>query len=91
MDPAPDPAILVFDLEDANKKLFIFLLSLNAYYFLKVHFFVHHFLKVKSHSSQNSRNQGFSYYFCLMIDDPDPGSRRQKNNGSGSATLIAND
>jgi hypothetical protein len=22
--------------------------------------------------SQNSRNQGFSYYFCLMIEGPDP-------------------
>jgi hypothetical protein len=25
--------------------------------------------------SQNSRNQGFSYYFCLMIDGPDPGGK----------------
>ncbi len=22
--------------------------------------------------SQNGRNQGFSYYFCLILEDPDP-------------------
>jgi hypothetical protein len=46
--------------------------------------------KVKK-KSQNSRNQGFSFYFCLMIE----GSRRPKTCGSGrsgsgfgSATLL---
>jgi hypothetical protein len=46
MDPdpaqAPDPAVFVIDLQDANKKLFF-----SAYYFLKVH--LHHFSKIKSH------------------------------------------
>ncbi len=29
--------------------------------------------------SQKSRNQGFSYYFCLMIEGSGSGSRRPKN------------
>ncbi len=46
--------------------------------------------------SQNSRNQGFSYYFCLMIEGSGSGSiphtngsgsGRPKTSGSGSATL----
>jgi hypothetical protein len=68
MDPNadPDPAIFVMDLPEANKKL-IFLSSFSSYYFLKVH--LHHFSKTKvQKKSQNSRNQGFSYYFCLMIE-----------------------
>ncbi len=48
----------------------------SAYYFLKVH--LHHFPKIKSQKeSQNSRNQGFSYYFCMMIE------------GSGSIPLTS--
>jgi hypothetical protein len=35
MDPDPDPAIFVIDLQDANKTLI--LKSFSAYYFLKVH------------------------------------------------------
>jgi hypothetical protein len=44
----------------------------------------------KSHKeSQNSRNQGFSYYFCMIIEGS--GSGRPKNMcGSGSATLVIN-
>ncbi len=39
---------------------------------------VHHFSKIKSQKeSQNSRNQGFSYYFCMMIE------------GSGSIPLTS--
>ncbi len=36
--------------------------------FLKVH--LHHFSKTKSHkeSHKNSRNQGYSYYFCFMTE-----------------------
>ncbi len=55
----------------------------SAYYFLKVH--LHHFSKIKSQKeSQNSRNQGFSYYFCMMIEGSIPlisgsGSWRPKN------------
>ncbi len=70
----PDPAILVLDLQDANKKLFFskfFCLLL----FLKVN--LHHFSKIKTiKESQNSGYQGFSYYFCLMI----------KGSGSGPLT-----
>jgi hypothetical protein len=83
----PDPAIFINDLQEANKKLIfftiqeankklIFLQSFSAYYFLKVH--LHHFSKIKvKKKSQNSRNQGFSYYFCLMIEGS--GSGRPKN------------
>jgi hypothetical protein len=56
----PDPFIFIIDLQDANKKQI--LKKFSAYYFLKV--LLHHFLKVKK-KSQNSRNQGFSYYFLL--------------------------
>jgi hypothetical protein len=45
MDPDSDPAIFDIDLQDANKKLILFL-SFSAYYFLKVH--LHHFSKIKS-------------------------------------------
>ena len=70
-DSDPDPAIFVNDLQDASKKL-IFNAIFSAYYFLKVH--LHHFSKIKSQKeSQNSRNQGFSYYFGVDPDpDPDP-------------------
>jgi hypothetical protein len=60
----------------------IFSLSFLAYYFLKVH--LHHSWKIKS-LEEISRNQEFSYYFCLLIEgsgsvslttDPDPGSPR---------------
>jgi hypothetical protein len=55
---------------------------------------LHHFSKIKSHKkSQNSRSQGFSYYFCLMIKGS--GSERPKNirfygsgSGFGLATLL---
>ncbi len=75
MDPDPDPAIFVIDLQDASKKL-IFHTIFSAYYFLKLH--LHHYSKIKSQKeSQNSRNQGFSFYFCMMIEGS--GSRRPKN------------
>jgi hypothetical protein len=38
----------------------------------------------KSKESQNSRNQGFSYYFCMMIEGSGSGSRA--GSGSGSVT-----
>jgi hypothetical protein len=61
MDPAQYPAIFVIDLQEAC-------------YFLKVH--LHHISKIKViKQSQNSRNQGFSYYFCVMME------------GSGSVPL----
>ncbi len=57
----------------------------SAYYCLKTHF--HNFPKIKSQKeSQNSRNQGFSYYFCLMTEGSGSGSI-PLTNGSGSGTL----
>ena len=90
----PDPAIFVIDLQDASKKL-IFNTIFSAYYFMKVH--LHHFSKIKSQKeSQNRKNQGFSYYFCMMMEGSgsgsipltggsDPGD--PKTCGSGSGTL----
>jgi hypothetical protein len=80
MDPDADsdPDIFVIDLQDANKKLYL-KKSFFAYYILKVH--LHHFQRKKVKKSQSSRNQGFSYYSCLVIEgshriqkhvDPDP-------------------
>ncbi len=92
----PDPAILVIDLQDAN--LFFYTIF-SAYYFWS-YIYVHHLSKIKSQKEiQNSRNQGFSYYFCMMIEgpdpdpylrlvDPDPGRPKTCGSGSGSATLV---
>ncbi len=83
MDPDsdPDPAIFVIYLQDASKKL-IFNTIFSAYYILKVH--LHHFSKIKSQKkSQNRRNQGFSYYFCMMIEGSGSGA------GSGSLPLTS--
>ena len=45
----------------------------SVYYCLKVH--LHNFPKIKSHKeSQNRRNQGFSYYFCMMTEGSVSGS-----------------
>ncbi len=75
MDLDPDPAVFVINLQDASKKL-IFNTIFSAYYFLKLH--LHHFSKIKSQKeSQNSRNQGFSYYFCVLLEGS--GSGRPKN------------
>ncbi len=55
---------------------------------------LHYFSKITSQKeSQNSRIQGFSYYFCMMIEGsgsgsiPLTGSGRQKTRGSG--TLLS--
>jgi hypothetical protein len=75
----PDPAIFVIDLQDASKNKFFYKIF-SAYYFLKVH--LHHFSKIKSQKeSLNSRNQGFSYYFCMMIEG--------SGSGSGSIPLTS--
>ncbi len=67
MDPAPDAdpdlAIFIIDLHDANKKLFF----KKFFCILKVH--LHHFSKIKRQKEViNSRNQSFSYFFCLIIE-----------------------
>ncbi len=86
MDPGPgsdpDPAFFVTDLQDANKKQFLFKhFFCLRYYFLKVH--LHNFSKIKVQKElQKSRNQGFSYYFCMMTEGPGSGA------GSGSIPLT---
>ncbi len=56
----------------------------SAYDFLKLH--LHHFSKIKMQKeSQNRKNQGFSYYFCMMIEGSGSGSRE----GSGSIPLTS--
>ncbi len=57
MDPLPFSS-LTFKMPTKNLLLF--------FYFF---YLLHHFSKIKSQKeSQNSRNQGFSYYFCMMIE-----------------------
>ncbi len=70
------------------------------YFAVSQNLHLHHVSKIKSHKKpQNSRNNGFSYYFCLMMKDPVAGSRSvrrtigsvsggSKTYGSGSATLL---
>jgi len=71
---------LTFKMPTKNK----FKKSFSAYSFLKV--LLHHFSKVKvKKKSQNSGNQGFSYYFCLMIEGSGYGSI-PLTNGSGSGS-----
>jgi hypothetical protein len=50
-----------------------FLYNFSAYYFLKVH--LHHFSKIKSQKEVTKQwNQGFPYYFYLMIEGSESGS-----------------
>jgi hypothetical protein len=51
-------------------------------------FTVHHFSKIKSQKeSQNRRNRGFSYYFCMMIEGSGAGSGSiPLTSGSGSGS-----
>jgi hypothetical protein len=89
-DSDPDPAIIVIDLQEAKNNLSFLLFTFEGTFTS--------FFKEKDQKSQNSRNQGFSYYFCLMIEGAgsrcvpltngsgsDPGG--PKTYGSGSATL----
>ncbi len=74
-DPAPYPVIFVSDLQLQDNKMTkkINFLRFFAYYFLKLH--VHHFSKIKViKMSQNSRNQGFSYSFWLVMEGSRSGS-----------------
>ncbi len=81
-----------------NKKQFFYFIS-SAYYFLKIHLHLFQRSKIQK-ESQNSKNQGFSYNFCMMIEgsrsgsgsipltkDPDPDPGGPKTCGSGSGTL----
>ena len=91
MDPDPDPdpgsetffifSSLTFKLPAKNK---FFNTIFSAYDFLKLH--LHHFPKIKIQKvSQNRRNQGFSYYFCMMIEGSGSGSI-PLTSGSGSGS-----
>ncbi len=61
-------------------------LTQSAYYFLKLH--LHYFSKIKSQKdSLDSRNQSFSYYFCMMIEGSGSGSTA--GSGSGSIALTS--
>jgi hypothetical protein len=72
----PDPAIFVIYLQDASKNLVFNTIFSAFWHFLKVH--LHYFSKINSlRESQNTRIQGFSYYFCMMIEGS--GSGRPKN------------
>jgi hypothetical protein len=58
VDPDPDPAIFVIDLQGANKKLIkkvYLLITFSRYIYI-----IFQRQKVQK-KSQNSRNQGFSY------------------------------
>ncbi len=82
MDPDPDPALFIIDLQDANKKLLFFKSFLHITFWRYIYIV---FKKIKR--SQNSRNQGFSYYSCLIIEGSGSGSRAGSiplTNGSGS-------
>ncbi len=68
----PDPSIFIIDLQDATKNYF------KKRFFLHITFWRYFYiilqkLRVKK-KSQNSRNQCFSYYFCLMIEGSRSGS-----------------
>jgi hypothetical protein len=84
LDSDLEPAIFVSNIQDGNKQK-----SFSVSYFLKVH--LHHFSKrTVIKKSQNSRNQGLSSYFCLMIKGSGAGCvPRTNGSGSGSAPLAA--
>jgi hypothetical protein len=63
----------------STKKLFF---SCFAFYFLKVHLHLIFQDKKFIEKSQNRRNQCFSYYSCLMIEESRSGA------GSGSVSLT---
>jgi hypothetical protein len=86
-DADPDPAIFVSGLQDVNKIFFSKLFCLFLFEDTFTSFFKD---KEVIKKSQNSRNQCFSYHFCLMIEGSGSGagfvslanrfgSRRPKN------------
>jgi hypothetical protein len=87
MDPDPDPGSGSFYFRHwpsrcQQKHLFLNT-NFSAYYFLKLNLL--HFSNLKSQEEyQQSRNQGFSYYFCMMIE----GSRSGSCSGSGYLWLV---
>jgi hypothetical protein len=85
MDSDPGPAIFVIDLQDANKKFFCLLLFEGTF----TSFFKDKLSQKEEKKSQNIRNEGISYYFCLVIEGSGAGSRSiPLISGSGTATLL---
>ncbi len=81
MDPDLDPILFGIDPQEVNKIQILFKKKFSAYYFLKVH--LRHFPKIKSQKkSHNSRNQSFSYNFCIMREGSGSGAE------SGSKPLT---
>jgi hypothetical protein len=78
MHPDPDPSIYIIELQDANKKLILVKKFFCILLFEGT--FTSFFTGKKK--SPNSTNQGFSYYFCLMIEGSGAGT------GSGSIPLT---
>ncbi len=71
----PDLVIFVIDPQDANKKL-IFVKELLLITFWR---YIYIIFQRSQKELQNSRNQGVSYYFCVMMEASGSGSRRHKN------------
>jgi hypothetical protein len=87
-DADPDTSIFITDLQDANKKTNVKKRIFPVYYFLR---YLYKIFKDKK-MSQNSRNQGFSCYICLMIEGSGCifltnryGSGSPKTRGSGGS------
>jgi hypothetical protein len=80
-DADPDPAIFVSDLHNSQQTHFFGRLLFEGTF---TSFFKN---KKIIKESQNSRNQCFSYYFCLMIEGLGSGSG-SVTNGSGSGRPI---
>jgi hypothetical protein len=83
-DSALDLAIFVSDLQDGNYFCFsrLLLLTFSGYIYII-------FQRKKVIRSQNRRNQGFSHYFCLMMEGSKAGSvPRTIGSGSGMPKNI---
>ncbi len=75
LDTDQEPAIFVSDLQSGNVKFYFCLLLFGGTF---ASFF-------KDKKSQNSRNEGFYSYFCLIIEGSGSGST-PRINGSGSGS-----
>ncbi len=81
-DPDPDPAIFISDLQDASKNYWLITFWRHIYILFQRK-------KVIRKSQKVPGNQGFSYYFSLMIEGSRSGSAPLTNgSGSGSVPLT---
>ncbi len=76
---ATHPTIFISVLQDGNKKLFFSLSFLLVTFWSYICMYIIFQREKVIKKSHNSRNQGCSYYFCLMIE----------GSGSGSDTLVS--